>query len=431
MRPNKKVFWNILLIVAVTVVAMYFALKDNFSQIVAAIAQMNIFSLIFVLGWGLAINVVIGAGYMVLARHYQKNYSLKQGTVVAFTGTFFAGITPSSTGGQFGQVYVLKKQGFSYSDSVGLLWADFIIYQTVMMIYVTLLFIFRFMHYVNLNAWVWIVAAGYLVNLVVIAALYTLALFPKMYIWLSGKLPIWLSKLHLIKNPEEQVSIWMEQVTGFTEQIRSLSKNKKLVLKTALVNFVRLTMYFSLPYLVAIALGIPLSIDQLIDTMALASFVTMANSFVPLPGASGGTEVFFTMLFSGMLGKLTGAVLLIWRFASYYIPVIGGALVFMIFKNRMTAKEEKEKLSEISADLSSSGDGEAKAESNVRPDSEKADPDLDSKTETPALNTESSSGSEPATPQGDAGKTRNMSSVSLPSALSASDAPCAKIEPGI
>lgn len=72
-----------------------------------------------------------------------------------------------------------------------------------------------------------------------------------------------------------------------------------------------------------------------------------------------------------MLGKLTGAVLLIWRFASYYIPVIGGALVFMIFKNRMTAKEEKEKLSEISADLSSSGDGEAKAESNVRPDSEK------------------------------------------------------------
>ncbi|WP_242744754.1 flippase-like domain-containing protein [Allobaculum sp. Allo2] len=93
----------------------------------------------------------------------------------------------------------------------------------------------------------------------------------------------------------------MEQVTGFTEQIRSLSKNKTLVLKTALVNFVRLTMYFSLPYLVAIALGIPLSIDQLIDTMALASFVTMANSFVPLPGASGGTEVFFTMLFPACL----------------------------------------------------------------------------------------------------------------------------------
>lgn len=339
---NKKYFWNILLIVSITAVAMYFALRDNFHAIVKAISGMNPFALVLVLAWGLAINVVIGAGYMFLGRHYRRDYSLKEGVIVAFVGTFFAGITPSSTGGQFGQAYVLKKQGINYSDGASLLWADFIIYQTTMMIYVTILFILRFTHYVNLSAWFWIVAAGYLVNVVVILALYTVALFPNFYVWLSQKLIKILDKIHILKNPERTVNTWMARVQNFTGETRSLSGNWPLIFKVSLVNFARLTLYFALPFVVALALGIHLKASQFIDCLALASFVTMANCFVPLPGASGGTEVFFTMLFQNMLGALTGAVLLLWRFSSYYIPMVFGAGVFMLFKNHEDSRHEKE-----------------------------------------------------------------------------------------
>ena len=41
----------------------------------------------------------------------------------------------SATGGQFGQIYIMKKQGIKVSDAASLLWADFIVYQTTMMIY--------------------------------------------------------------------------------------------------------------------------------------------------------------------------------------------------------------------------------------------------------------------------------------------------------
>lgn len=347
MQLNKKYLLNILLIISVTAVAMYFALRDHFKEIVQAISQMNFFSLLVVLGWGMLTVVVTGLGYMFLGRHYKKDYSFKEGVIVSFVGTFFAGITPSSTGGQFGQIYVLKKQGLSYSDGASLLWADFIIFQTTMMIYVTILFILRFTHYVNLNAWVWIVFAGYIVNVVVIVALYTLALFPKAYIWLSGKLPVWLSRLHLVKDPQAQVQKWMGQVTNFTDQIKSLSTNKEVILKTALANALRLTLYFSLPFVVSFALGIRLKFGQFVDTIALTSFVTMANSFVPLPGASGGTEVFFSMLFTGLLGKLTGAVLLLWRVSSYYLPVIVGAVVFLVFKNRADREKDQKTLETV------------------------------------------------------------------------------------
>lgn len=340
MRLSKKNLINILVIVAVTIIAMYFSLKDNWSDIMGALGRLNILSVILIFGWGLGIVLVMGKVYQILGQHYLPNYTYEQGTVVAFVGNFFAGITPSSTGGQFGQIYVLKKQGIDYGDGASLLWADFIIYQTTMMIYVTILFILRFQHYVNISAWFWVVFAGYLVNVVVILALYTMALFPNLVIKLLSKLPKLLGRFHIFKDPEKQTETWIRQIKSFTKQIRVLANNKSIIFKCAGWNVVRLTLLFSLPFIVALFLGIELHFSQLIDTLALASFVTMANCFVPLPGATGGTEVFFTMLFTGMFHELTGAVLLLWRLASYYVPLIGGAIVFMMFKGRQEKQQE-------------------------------------------------------------------------------------------
>lgn len=350
MQINKKYLLNILLIVSITAVAMYFALRDHFKDIVHAISTMNPFWLLVIVAWGMGVAVVTGIGYMILGRFYRKDYSLKEGVIVSFVGTFFAGITPSSTGGQFGQIYVLKKQGIDYSDGASLLWADFIIYQTTMMIFVTILFVLRFGHYVNVSAWFWIVAAGYVVNAIVIIGLYTIALFPKLYIWLSGKIPYWLAKIHIVKDPDQVKEHWIAQVTRFTSQSTQLTKNWKVILQCSGANFLRLLMYFSLPAVVSMALGIRMNFSDLVDSIALASFVTMANCFVPLPGSTGGTEVFFTMLFQTMLGKLTGAVLLLWRVASYYLPVLAGALVFLLFKGRQDRLENRAKLDQARMD---------------------------------------------------------------------------------
>lgn len=340
MKLNRKYIWNILLIVCITAVAMYFALKDNFSAIMDAIARMNPLMLILVMAWGMLYNAIWGISYVIMGRRYIKNYSLLEGIEVAFVGTFFAGITPSSTGGQFGQIYILRKQGIKVSDGASLLWADFIIYQTAMMIYVTILFALRFAHYANLSAWFWMVFLGYIVNLVVIVGLYTIALFPNVYIRLSGRLAKVMSHFKFIKNPEKIVANWTSQVENFTVEIKKLAEAKKMILQCLLINFVRLTLYYMLPFVVARAIGIDLHLSQLIDVMALSSFVTMANSFIPLPGASGGTEVVFSLMFSGMLGSLTGAVLLLWRVSSYYLPLIAGAVIFLVLKNhydRMSA----------------------------------------------------------------------------------------------
>lgn len=353
MKINKQYLWNILLIISVTCIAMYLSLKDHFHEIMDAIARMNPGMLVLVLCWGLLFTAVWGVSYQILAKRYVKKYSLKQGIIVSFVGTFFSGITPSSTGGQFGQLYILKKQGVDYSDAASLLWADFIIYQTTMMIYVTILFALRFQHYANLSSWFWIVFAGYLVNLAVVVGLYTIALFPKFYIRIATWGVGLLGRMHILKNPEQTLANAEAQMTNFTREIKKLSQDWKSIFQCMIVNFLRLTLYFSLPFIIANGLSINLPLSDLIDCLTLSSFVTMANSFIPLPGAAGGTEFVFSLLYSRMLGSLTGAVMLLWRMSTYYIPVIAGAIIFLLFKNRSDKQKLQNKEKEAEASVSS------------------------------------------------------------------------------
>ena len=341
MKKNNY-FLNFALIGVITFIALWFALKDNYQIVFDAIQQMSIGALSIVLVWGFLFTCVSGCCYYVLGKKYVKNYSILKGIVVSFTGTFFSGITPSSTGGQFGQAYIMRKQGIEYSDGASLLWADFIIYQTTMMLYVTALFLMKFSFYQDQSGWFNLVLAGYFVNAVIIISLYTMAFFPNLCVTLSKIGVSILSKLKILKEPEKTLESWTFQVTSFTKEIKKLSKDKKVIVKCIFINIVRLTLFYSLPYIISICLHIPVRFEQLLDIMALSSFVTMANCFIPIPGSSGGTEMMFTILFSPLTGTLTSAVMLLWRVSTYHIILLFGGLIFTIAKMKYSRQDEKE-----------------------------------------------------------------------------------------
>ena len=342
MKQGKKYALNLLLIIVVTVFAVWFALKDNYEEVLQLISGMPWYFLVIIMAWGIIYNLVIGWIYRVLGRRYRKDYRFIHGAVIAFVGTFFSGITPSATGGQFAQAYILKKQGIKISDGASLLWADFIVYQTTMMVYVTVLFLLKFAYYSAQSAWFNLILLGYLINLAVIAALYTMALFPKVYVRLSAVVVNLLAKIHLVKDREKTLEGWNLQLASFTSEIKKLTKDKKLIVKASLINILRMTLQFSLPFFIALMLGISLLPSQLLDVIALSSFVIMANSFIPIPGASGGTEVVFTLMFTGMMGAGTGAVMILWRFSTYHLVMIVGAIVFVLAKRYYDKKKMKE-----------------------------------------------------------------------------------------
>jgi uncharacterized membrane protein YbhN (UPF0104 family) len=74
----------------------------------------------------------------------------------------------------------------------------------------------------------------------------------------------------------------------------------------------------------------------------MQSFLSLAVSFFPLPGASGASEGGFYLFFSAYFTKVPVFIpMLIWRFISYYSILIVGALQVVVeemLKMRRTKK---------------------------------------------------------------------------------------------
>lgn len=62
------------------------------------------------------------------------------------------------------------------------------------------------------------------------------------------------------------------------------------------------------------------------DLIGITAFVYLISDFVPLPGASGGSEGSFFILLRYFLKSATSATLLVWRFVTYYAGLIVGGL---------------------------------------------------------------------------------------------------------
>jgi len=349
MKKNSKGYvLNFLLIIGFTIAVLWFSLKDDYQNIMTLVANIKWYWFILILCWGLLYTCIIAWIYKTFAKRYKPDYSNVEALENAFVGTFFSGVTPSATGGQFGQAYIMKKQGIKVSDAASMLWADFIVYQTTMMLYVTVLFLLVFGAVYEKNAFFFLVFCGYIVNICVICALWTMALFPKVFVKVSQWGVILLSKLHIVKNKERTLSAWTLQIESFTAEIKQLKKDKALICKTVLINVLRLTMLYSLPYLVCYAMGEPLPLSKLVVVIAMSSFVTMANTFIPIPGASGGTEWAFVSIFSTIIQPtLAKSVMILWRFSTYHFVMVFGGVIFVLAKRKYDKMKWKDCNTEV------------------------------------------------------------------------------------
>ena len=71
-----------------------------------------------------------------------------------------------------------------------------------------------------------------------------------------------------------------------------------------------------------------------VTAIVLISFVSIISSYIPLPGGMGGQEYLFILLFGLYVDKpLLSSLMLLWRFLTYYLPMIVGAVIFNL-KNK-------------------------------------------------------------------------------------------------
>lgn len=333
MELLKTIKKNTILLLFITSIVLFFILKDNFDEIVKALSSMDykyiLIAILFYFGYLFLKSI---ANYTTIndKERIPLKEAFKHDTIVQF----FNGVTPFSTGGQPMEIYMLTEHDIKATKAADISIQNFIFYQTALVIYGTLAVTYNFFFHLFPKAELLrkLVLLGFVINSLVAIGLLLLLTSSKATKKIVGTIISFLSKIHIIKDRESFEEKAFRKLDEFHEGASDLRKRKGLYTKGVLLHLASLTCQYIIPLFIVYSLHDYTSINVL-ETLTASAYVLLMGSFVPIPGASGGIEFGFMQFYGNFItGSSLTAVLIVWRFITYYFPMIVGALVFSLEK---------------------------------------------------------------------------------------------------
>jgi len=323
---NKKL--NIILVIILTLFILYFALKDNYQQIIPLLFKANIFWLIIsyllVLSYTFLKSVVTNE----IINSFKK-YSIIKTFKLQLMTFFFNAVTPFSTGGQPFQIYVLNKNKINLASSTNIIIQESIIHQiAVALVLLITLLLNEILNIYDLNFTMGILLIiSFLINAIVVLILFILSFGKKVNNKIINIIINILSKLNIVKNKKEKLET---SIKDFNEASQTLLKNKKRFIKLILINTLAIIALYITPLTISFSLSTYYAFNA-IEAIVLVSFVSIICCYIPLPGGALGQEYLFTLFFGIYLSNpVLASLMLLWRFITYYLPMIVGAIIFNI-----------------------------------------------------------------------------------------------------
>lgn len=341
-KLSQSLWFNVLLILSLTAFGLVIALYDSYTEALNTLLSIKLDRLVLIMMYGILQYFVWGYILMIMARQIEPKYRFRQGLTNAFVGGFMSGITPSSTGGQVVQISTYKRQGLTTFQGAGLIWMDYFMYSVALVCLTLILYLFQFQNF-NHSSITFIFGLGLFINVLIILVLGLMVKYPnfakKTGAWVIQKI----TNGSFIKHKDDWLQQYAESIEHFHEAMFAVHESKEMLWKLFGLNILRLLLFFSAPIMIAFITGIQLQLTDLIHLIALAAFVHMANTFVPLPGASGATESVFVLSFSTVIGKAAAAsTMILWRFSTFHLVLFIGGIIYLSDRHQHLVKIKKE-----------------------------------------------------------------------------------------
>ena len=323
---NKIVIASIILLV--TAIVLYFALKDDFNSVVNCFLTMDL-KYIFLAFIFFFLFIFFRAFVVYKTVNNKNKFSLKESYKHNLIVQFFNGVTPFSTGGQPMEIYMLSKHNITGAESSTIILQNFIFYQIALVLFGLLAVTYNFFFHIfpKVSLLRHLVLIGFFINTLVAIGLLFVIFSPvvtKSFIF--GIIKV-LNKLKLVKNKDKQIKKWNDILDDFHNSAKKLSGRRKLVIYGILFNFLGLVCYYIIPLFILFSLHNFQDLN-VINTLVSSAYVMVMGAFVPIPGGSGGIEYGFSQFFGNFIsGAELSTVLLMWRFITYYFGMILGGIL--------------------------------------------------------------------------------------------------------
>ena len=339
----KKKMISYLVIALVTILVLYFSLRQHFNEIIDTLVNMNklwiiLAFLVMVICWLLKTIPV-----HLFCKEYKSDFKYEDSLLLILRTQFANAVTPFATGGQPYQVYFLNKKGIDVGKSTGIILQNFIVYQIALVFLgvVALVsnLIFKFLP--NNGLLIKLTALGFIINFIVICFSFLLAFAKRFIKWLIRHIIGLLNKMHIVKDKDKKIKSWGDSIANFHDSSIMLMKNWKLFLGTIFINLIYLCLLYSIPFFVLVATGKYGEFANVTfgTTIMVSAYVMLIGSFVPIPGGTGGLEgaykEFFGTILDGYRGPITNSTMIIWRTITYFFGLIVGGIAFNISEKKV------------------------------------------------------------------------------------------------
>jgi len=344
MAGGKSKWLNLILIVGSLLIVLIIGLTsgNDLQATAQAIASVPVRFMLLCAAAYLGFLSMDALSVWFFLRRQEHPVSLRYAFFVAVIGQYYSNITPGATGGQPMQVYYLRKKNVPIALGTSALLVKLFCFQFMLWFLGTVFWIiYPGVIAKNVGGNMWILIVGYSYNAVVVIFLMLIGLKRNIVEWIVNMAIRLGTKLHIVKDPEASRAKWSETVDSFHTSITLLrSRPWDLVLQLLIggLQLISLMMVIWILYK-----GFGLSGTSWGQIIALGIMIYTSAGYTPLPGASGAQEGVFTLYLANVFpDNVRFSALLLWRFFTYYLSLLLGAVVTVVMSLRQRRKPDSQ-----------------------------------------------------------------------------------------
>lgn len=348
-KQQLQYIFSILLMLGVTALAVYYVLKDNITDTFSTLSSANPLYIVLMVGVMMVSYIIEGSVLTIFAKSYKRKYRHYQGVLNGLIGSFFSSITPFASGGQFVQAYTFTKQGIKAPNAASILVMLFIVSQSsIVLMGILAISIGYNSTIVNMNdieifgltfSPIAFSTIGFVISCISLGFLFFMSYSKHLHHFILNTCINIGAKFHFIREPDKTRTHLAAQVATFRIELSRLLKNFWVLVLTIFLEFCKFFCWHMMPYLAGLALGSDMT-GVFFKCIWSNSYLQMITSFIPIPGGSGGAEAGFQILFSSIYDSsaITSAANLLCRGITFYLTLIIGFLVFILYKGSPKTK---------------------------------------------------------------------------------------------
>jgi glycosyltransferase 2 family protein len=241
-------------------------------------------------------------------------------------GQYFGSLTPLASGSQPSQLYSMTEDGIPGGASSSLLMVKFIIHQSVNTLYLTLVLLFSFNYFSNnIKNFNYFCILGYSINMSIILIAVMICISPKITKIIMNFILLILHKLRIIKEVDSKYKNLEDQLDSFHDEATLIPKHLSACIYATIFTFLEWTTFYSIPY--CIYRSFSFSSTSYLTMLCAQVLLAMFMSFIPLPGAEGGAEGGFYLIYHLFFKADTILpAIFIWRIITYYLNILVGSI---------------------------------------------------------------------------------------------------------